>query len=181
MAGIRRRVRTWTALVSDLLALSPGPSSASAASSLRKIKGTEEKRLRESSRIERDLRTADLFVKLMGLANARGETIVLEAMSQAIATSSEFQALVSQVAKEGGSAEAQNRITSLQGIAVCSAPVGRAAQVAASQLVGSLADRYEYLRPAALRGLESVFTFLPEADPEPWRTRWSTPEMKEYR
>ncbi|WP_103353354.1 hypothetical protein [Amycolatopsis sp. CA-128772] len=129
-----------------------------------RLKGREEARLGASAELERQLRTAELFVKLMDRANARGEAVLVEPVAEAVASHPGFaQALA------GGDLE---RVKALAKVAVVNGPVGGAAQIAAAELVASLADRHEQLRSAARLGLAEVGESVPEVDVRGWGARW---------
>lgn len=133
-----------------------------------------ERRLRAVASLERDLRSADLFVTLMKLAKGRGETVVFEGVADAISRTELFSKVLTAASETSGErrvnlAAAADLIISS---AVVSAPVGRAAQLAAAQLAASLADQYAVLRPGAMAGLREVKSFLPEVEVDRWATRW---------
>lgn len=135
-------------------------------------KKREEHRLRQTAELERDLRTADLFVTLMGYANARGEALQVEPVAAAIAQHAAFERLLGQVADGDGAATA--RLKEMTKLSVIQGPIGSAAQRAAIGLIVELADRYPVLRSGATEGLREVKSFVPDLPVEQWFSRWGT-------
>jgi len=132
-------------------------------------KRQEEKRLSQSAALERDLRTSELFVQLIGLANARGDPIMVEAIATRIGTMNSLEADLDRAA--GGDVAAQERIKYLGHAAIRTAPVGRAAQRAAAGLIVSLARQHTLLRSAAIEGLTDLKPLLPDGTPvDEWIT-----------
>ncbi len=137
-----------------------------------RLKRREEARLSASAELERDLRTAELFVKLMDLANARGPAVLVEPIAKAVSEHAVFTDALS--AAEPGGADLE-LVKVLAEVAVVNGPVGAAAQAAAAELVASLADRHEHLRPAARLGLTEVERLVPELNLQHWLDRWEGP------
>jgi len=133
-----------------------------------RVKRREEARLSAAAELERDLRTAELFVKLMDLANARGAAVLVEPVAKAV---SEHQVFTDALSGEPD-LDLLKRLTQ---VAVVNGPVGGAAQLAAAELVASLADRHAHLRPAARIGLTEVGELVPELDLRAWLDRWDEP------
>jgi hypothetical protein len=134
-----------------------------------RLKRREEARLGTLAELERDLRTAELFVKLMDLANARGTAVLVEPVAKAI---SEHAVFTEALGTAGADGPDLALVKDLARSAVVNGPVGGAAQIAAAALVASLADRHEHLRPAARLGLIEIEEIVPELDLQSWLDRW---------
>jgi hypothetical protein len=106
--------------------------------------------------------------------NGRGETVVLEGVAEAISQTKLFRQLLGAASDASGERLLNLKAAAdlIMSSAVVSAPVGKAAQLAAAQLAASLADQYEVLRPGALAGLREAKSFLTEVEVDRWATRW---------
>jgi hypothetical protein len=138
-----------------------------------RLKRREEARLSAAAELERDLKTAELFVKLMDLANARGATVLVESVAKAVSEHKAFTDALGAVNPARVDTALLKRLTQ---VAVVNGPVGAAAQAAAAELVGVMADRHEHLRPAARLGLIKIKEIVPDLDLQAWLDRWDEAE-----
>jgi hypothetical protein len=108
-----------------------------------KLKARAEARLADSARVESDIKLLTLFVDIMDIAHARGQSVVVSEKM--------FEALAPRLQAAG--------ITDPKSAAYITLPVGFAAQDAAIAAIAVLGKKHSILFPVALRALESLNTF----------------------
>ena len=110
-----------------------------------KLKVRAEVRLALSAQVESDVKLLKLFVEIMEVAHARGQSVVV---SEKL-----FEAMLPKLQAAG--------VSDVKDAAVITLPVGVAAQDAAIAAICELGKKHLFLRPVALRALESLSTFKP--------------------
>ena len=110
-----------------------------------KLKLQAEARLANAARVEADVKLLSLFIEVMNVAHARGQSLLV---SEKL-----FEAMWPKL-------QAQGR-TDVKDAAVITLPVGAASQDAAIAAIGELGKKHALLRPSALHALRSLATFKP--------------------
>lgn len=108
-----------------------------------KLKARAEARLVDSAQVESDIKLLKLFVEIMDIAHARGQSVVV---SEKL-----FEAIIPRLQAEG--------VTDIKSAAVITLPIGAAAQDAAIAAIAVLGTKHAILLPVALRALESLCSF----------------------
>jgi hypothetical protein len=108
-----------------------------------KLKARAEARLAQSAQVESDIKLLKLFVEIMDIAHARGQSVVV--------SDKLFEALLPKLQAAG--------LSDVKSAAVITLPVGSAAQDAAIAAICVLGKKHPILRPVAMRALESLSTF----------------------
>jgi hypothetical protein len=111
-----------------------------------KLKLQAEARLADAAKVESDVKLLKLFVELMDIAHARGQSVLV---SEKL-----FEALWAHMQKTGA--------TNPKDAAIVTFPVGGAAQDAAIAAIATLGQKHAVLKPVAIRALESLASFKPD-------------------
>jgi hypothetical protein len=117
-----------------------------------KLKASAERRLAESSKVEKDIQLVKVFTELMEIAHSR--------RGSSIASDKIFEVLLANFSVD--SKDTDKRVELIKDLAVINLPYGKASQDAAIVAIFQLGKKHQILSQVALQALKSICEFKPD-------------------